>query len=324
MFRRGRLTLGVFLPITIDAASGRTDQGRRVRRAEALDFAALWCRDRAAPESQLERPGAVFDPWVHLSWLAGQTRTIALASGTPLRHALRLARTAASIDRLCEGRLVLGLAAGERPGELPAFGIDVALRATWFRERFEIARRALENGGLPPALSAHALTQGADALRVPDSRLPMLVTGNGGQSLRWIAERADGYITGPRGIDRQAAAVARWRSEVHAVAPGRFKPFAQSLCLELSDKPSMAPTPIHLGFKSGRHFLLRFLDSLGLIGVDHVILNLEQGPRETDEVLEEIGTEVLPALATSQARPGDGDAAADDSEPVDEPLLTNG
>jgi hypothetical protein len=145
----------------------------------------------------------------------------------------------------------------------------------------------------PSATFAHD----AEVTARPRTRSPMLVTGDSAQPLRWIAERADGWLTYPRSIERQAMAVARWRAEVQAVAPGRFKPFAQSLCVDLADSPSLAPTPIHLGFKAGRHFVLRFLESLRLVGVNHVVLNLHHGARAPGEVLEEIGTEVLAPLA---------------------------
>jgi luciferase-type oxidoreductase len=325
MFRPGRLTVGVFLPVATGAPDGAAmrEQERLVRRAEALDFAAIWCRDMAGGEPTFATLGRVFDPWVHLGWLAGQTQTIALASGAPLRHALHVANTAASIDRLSRGRLVLGLAAGDKPAELPAFGIDMERRATWFRERFEIVRRALDNDGPMLGSSSAPLAESIDVARKRVGRLPMLVTGNGVQPLRWIADRADGWITCPRDIDRQAVTVARWRSEVYAAAPGRFKPFAQSLCVDLADKASLAPTPIHLGFRAGRHFLLRFLDALRRVGVNHVILNLAVGARATDDVLEEIGAEVLPALALAprDARRDEGEAGAAEATEAAEDAL---
>ena len=46
----------------------------------------------------------------------------------------------------------------------------------------------------------------AGLVRKP-GRLPMLVIGNSGQSVPWMAERADGSIAYRRGIDRQAEAV---------------------------------------------------------------------------------------------------------------------
>jgi luciferase-type oxidoreductase len=158
--------------------------------------------------------------------------------------------------------------------------------------------------------SRGVLTGAADLVPKPMGRLPLLVTGNSGQPLPWIAAHSDGWITYPRSIEHQAGMVARWRAQVQEAAPGRFKPFAQSLYVDLDAEPQLPPTPIHLGFKSGRHFLLRFLEALRGIGVNHVILNLKYGARPAGEVLEEIGMEVLPALA---AAGNETSAAAADS-----------
>jgi hypothetical protein len=40
----------------------------------------------------------------------------------------------------------------------------------------------------------------------------MLVTGHSGQPLEWIAKNADGWITYPRGLQRQAEVAAHWRA----------------------------------------------------------------------------------------------------------------
>ena len=155
----------------------------------------------------------------------------------------------------------------------------------------------------------------ADLVPKPLGRLPMLVTGNSGQPLPWIAGYADGWITYPRGIDPQAETVTRWRRDVHDARPGAFKPFVQSLYVDLADDPHLPPSPIHLGFRAGRHYLLSFLDSLRGVGVNHVILNFKYGARPASEVLEEIGTEVLPRLADAQVdKPAGGELEPSDAE----------
>ncbi|MDM0047540.1 LLM class oxidoreductase [Variovorax sp. J22R115] len=320
MFRVGRLTLGVFFPIeayTGDEASMH-DQERLAQRAQALGYAALWVRDVPLRDPSFGDLGQIYDPWVYLGWIAAHTQTIALATGSivlPLRHPLHVAKAAASVDRLSGGRLVLGVASGDRPVEFPAFGVDIERRAALFREYFEVIRRVLEREYPTLTSTAGVLAANADLVPKPVGRLPMLVTGNSGQPLPWIAGHADGWITYPRGIDRQAETVARWRGEVHAAKPGAFKPFVQSLYVDLADDPHLPPTPIHLGFKAGRHFLLRFLDSLRVVGVNHVILNLKYGERPASEVLEEIGTEVLPALADAQGdKPVGGELEPSDAE----------
>ncbi len=325
MFRAGRLTLGVFFPIEAFKGDEPTMQGqeRLAQRAQALGYAALWVRDVPLRDPSFGDLGQIHDPWVYLGWIAAHTQTIALATGSivlPLRHPLHVAKAAASVDQLSGGRLVLGVASGDRPVEFPAFGVDIEQRAVLFREHFEVIRRVLEHEYPTLKSTAGVLTAPADLVPKPLGRLPMLVTGNSGQPLPWIAGRADGWITYPRGVDHQAEAVARWRSEVHAARPGAFKPFVQSLYVDLVDDPRQPPTPIHLGFRAGWHFLLRFLDSLRLVGVNHVILNLKYGTRPASEVLEEIGTEVLPPLASLQGdKPAGGELEPSDAD-VDDAL----
>lgn len=326
MFRAGRLTVGVFVPIEAfkgDEPSMR-DQERLAQRAQALGYAALWVRDVPLRDPSFGDLGQIHDPWVYLGWIAAHTRTIALATGAivlPLRHPLHVAKAAASVDQLSGGRLVLGVASGDRPVEFPAFGVDIERRVALFREHFEMIRHVLEQEYPVSRSTAGTLTGNADLVPKPLGRLPMLVTGNSGQ-LSWIAGHADGWITYPRGVDRQAEAVARWHGEVHAGRPDAFKPFVQSLYVDLAGDPHLLPTPIHLGFRAGRHFLLRFLDSLRVVGVNHVILNLKYGARPASEVLDEIGTEVLPPLADVQGdRAAGGELEPSDAE-VDDALVS--
>lgn len=327
MFRAGRLTLGVFFPIEAfpgDEPSMR-GQERLAQRAQALGYGALWVRDVPLRDPSFGDLGQIYDPWVYLGWIAAHTQTIALATGSivlPLRHPLHVAKAAASVDQLSGGRLVLGVASGDRPVEFPAFGVELERRADLFREYFEVIRRVL--GREYPVLSSTAsvLTGNADLVPKPLGRLPMLVTGNSGQPLPWIAEHADGWITYPRSLERQAEAAARWHDDVRATAPEAFKPFVQSLYVDLADDPHLPPTPIHLGFRAGRHFLLRFLESLRLVGVNHVILNFKYGSRPASEVLEEIGTEVIPPLADLQGdKPAGGELEPSDAD-VDDALVS--
>jgi luciferase-type oxidoreductase len=131
----------------------------------------------------------------------------------------------------------------------------------------------------------------------PVSRLPILITGSSRQSFEWVAAHADGWITYPRDLARQAELVAKWRAAVAALSPGLFKPFVQSLYVDLAGEPAEPPRPIHLGFRAGRNFLIDFLNELAGVGVNHVILNLKYGRRAAGEVLEEIGQDVLPLLS---------------------------
>lgn len=305
MFAPGRLTLGVFFPIEAFKGDQPTmrNQEHLARRAEELGFAALWFRDVPLRDPNFGDIGQIYDPWVYLGWIAAQTRTISLATGSiilPVRHPLHTAKAAASIDQLTRGRFVLGVASGDRPIEFPAFGIDPDERDMLFRENLRVIREVLADE-FPTVQSSYGTLFGtADLVPKPVGRLPILVTGSSRQGLEWIAEHSDGWITYPRPLGLQAELAARWRGVVEAVAPGVFKPFAQSFYVDLSDDPNQPPQPIHLGIRGGRHALFRLLDGLRSAGVHHVILNLKYGARDAAEVLDEIGQEILPQLDASQ------------------------
>jgi luciferase-type oxidoreductase len=303
MFAPRRLTVGVFFPIENFKGDQPTmrEQERRARRAEELGYAAVWLRDVPLRDPSFGDVGQVFDPFVYLGWIGAQTTQIALATGSivlPLRHPLHTAKAAASVDQLTRGRLVMGVASGDRPVEFPAFGVDFEQRSALFRENLQVMRRVLIESF--PTLESHygAMFGRADLIPKPIGRLPMMVTGHSGQRLEWIAQNSDGWITYPRGLDRQAEVVAHWRAAVASASPGVFKPFVQSLYVDLTDDPDHPPEPIHLGFRGGRNTVLRFMERLREIGVNHVILNLKYGARDAGEVLDEIGREVLPQLAT--------------------------
>jgi luciferase-type oxidoreductase len=295
----------VFFPIEAFSGDQPTMRGQEglASRAEALGFAALWFRDVPLRAPSFGDVGQVYDPWVYLGWIAAHTSEIALATGAlvlALHHPLHTAKGVASVDRLSGNRLVLGVASGDRPVEFPAFGVDFEQRPALFRDNLRVVRDPLAEQ-FPQIQSSYGTLAGsADVVPKPVTPVPMLVTGHSGQTLEWIAKHGDGWITYPRGLQRQAGVAAHWRAAVGIAAPGVFKPFVQSFYVFLSDDPDGPPTPIHLGFRAGRHFILRFLQAVRSIGDNHVILNFKYGAHKAGDVLEEIGREILPQLAASQ------------------------
>jgi luciferase-type oxidoreductase len=153
----------------------------------------------------------------------------------------------------------------------------------------------------PTLRSSYGTMNGVDLVPKPVADLPLLVTGHALQTLEWIAANSDGWITYPRPVTQQADLAAKWRAAVQAVAPGVFKPFVHSLYVDLTRDPDAAPTPIHLGFRAGRHRVLAFLEALRTAGVHHVILNFKYARRHASEVLEEFGRDILPRLEAGMA-----------------------
>ncbi len=87
----------------------------------------------------------------------------------------------------------------------------------------------------------------------------------------------------------QAQVVAEYRK-----ACTQWKPFAQSLYIDLSSNPDEMPSPIHLGYRIGRNLLVKLLAQLQAAGVNHVALNLKYGKRSASDVLDELGQYVIP------------------------------
>jgi len=301
MFAPGRLTVGVFFPIEAFPGDRPTmaDQVPLARRAEELGFGALWFRDVPLRDPSFGDVGQIFDPWVYLGFIAAQTQQIALATGAivlPLRHPLHTAKAAASVDQVSGGRLLLGIASGDRPIEFPAFGVDAERRGELFREHVRVIRQVLE-GSFEPVSSAFGAFHGADLVPKPAGWMPLLVTGSSQQSPEWIAQCSDGWITYPRPLIAQARVAREWHETVQRHSPGAFKPLAQSLYVDLSTDADESPTAIHLGFRSGWKALLDHMLGLREAGVNHVAFNLKYGRRRALDVIDELGREVLPRVA---------------------------
>ena len=124
--------------------------------------------------------------------------------------------------------------------------------------------------------------------------VPILVTGSSRQSLEWIAGNAHGWSTYPRPPATQKTLIDSWRGHVRNQAGETFKPFVQSLYLDLTERPDTPPSPIHLGLRMGRDHLIAYLELLQTMGVNHVSFNLRFGSRPVPVVLDELHRHVLP------------------------------
>jgi len=303
VFQPGRLSIGLVVPIERYDTGPTPSMARhleRVKLAEELGFASLWLRDVPFNVPSFGDAGQVFDPFVYLGLIAGLTERVALGVASlvlPLRHPAHVAKAAASADVLSGGRLLLGVASGDRPGEYPAMAIPYDDRGERFRESFEYIRHLAEP--FPKFANGFGAPDGGmDMLPKPAAgRLPLLVTGGSRQHPDWVARHADGWITYPRSIPAQAATVSDWRARTEAAGePG--KPVMQSLYIDLLADTDAPPAPIHLGFRSGVSALRDYLSALREIGVNHVALNLRFNQADIEETLHHLAEHLLPDFQT--------------------------
>lgn len=119
------------------------------RAAEAAGFDSVWTGEHVVLPDPQEPPSPappetpMLDPAVALSFLAGQTRTLLLATGIvilPQRNPLVLAKELGSVDVLSRGRLVFGLGAGYLGAEFAALGAPFVERGAVTDEAIEVIR----------------------------------------------------------------------------------------------------------------------------------------------------------------------------------------
>lgn len=300
VFKPNRLSLGVMLPIENqrnDAIPTLKDHMQRAQLIDQLGFRALWARDVPFFVPTFGDAGQTFDPFTYLGFLAGQTKQIALGTTSialPLHNPADVAKSAATIDQLSSGRLIMGVASGDRPSEYPALNLDFSKRGELFRDAFQYIRKAQEAFPILEDNYFGTLNGQADILPKPTAKkTPMLLTGFSQQSMEWNAEHADGWIYYPRNSMQQASAIAQWRdlvSEFHDYD----KPFMQSLYLILEKDDDFKPEPIHLGLRLGANYLIDYLNEVQKMGVNHVVLNLRFTHRDVETSLLELAEKVLP------------------------------
>ena len=181
------------------------------RRADEGPFASLGVIDRLAYDS--------FEPLTTLAAVAAITQRVKLATTIvigPLHNNALLAKVAATVDALSQGRLVLGLAVGARHEDYEVAGIDYRSRGRRLTEQLVALRSLWEHSTIGPKTMRQ---------RGPD----LLIGGLSDQGYARMARYADGYVHGggpprvfARGADKARAA---WRDMGR---PGKPQIWAQA------------------------------------------------------------------------------------------------
>ncbi|CAD0333371.1 TIGR03571 family LLM class oxidoreductase [Xanthomonas hortorum] len=268
--------------------------GELVRLTDRLGFRALWLRDVPVYDPGFGDAAQVFEVFTYLGYLAGVTDRILLGTAAvvlPLREPVLTLKAAASVEHISQGRLLLGVASGDRPVEYPLFGRDFEARGDRFRQQVEMLRQW--HGTDWP--------EGIEILPRPSHELPLLVAGLAQQRPEWIGTHMDGWLAYPGTPEDHAKRVAVW----HQVAGS--KPYVSFIHLNLAEHPD-APMQRHrFGGRVGRNGLITELEALRETGIQHIGLQFRRNERPLDETLHELAEFVLPRFHShvdAQAVPG--------------------
>jgi alkanesulfonate monooxygenase SsuD/methylene tetrahydromethanopterin reductase-like flavin-dependent oxidoreductase (luciferase family) len=161
-----------------------------VQRAEAAGMDGYWAYDH---------PAERVDCWTSLSALATQTRSIRLGTSVACiyyRSPYLLARQAADVDRLSNGRLILGLGIGHVVPEFRKMGIPFPPTETRLRgmdETITIVRGLWSGEPFSREGEQWSAHSNGDFLGpVQEPRVPILIAGGGEKvTLRQVAQYAD-------------------------------------------------------------------------------------------------------------------------------------
>lgn len=170
--------------------------------AEAAGFGIVAVTEHPIPSDEWLAAGGhdALDPFVALSFAAAATRHLRVLTNltvVPYRNPFLLAKSAASLDRLSGGRLILGCGTGYLKEEFDAMGVDFDERNALFDESLEVLRQTWKSGSVVYR-GRHFEARGNTANPAPaQADLPIWIGGNSKLSRRRVAERAQGWMPMP-------------------------------------------------------------------------------------------------------------------------------
>ena len=118
------------------------------RAAEAVGLDSIWLGDHLLYDLPVG-PRGPWEVWTSLAAIAAVTERVLLGplvASTSFHAPAMLAKLAATVDGIADGRLVLGLGAGWNRREYTAFGFPYDRRVDRFAEAFTIVRTLLAEG----------------------------------------------------------------------------------------------------------------------------------------------------------------------------------
>jgi probable F420-dependent oxidoreductase len=171
--------------------------------AEQAGWHGFAFTDHPAPTAKWLDSGGhqSLDPFIALGTVAAVTTTLRLLtylSVLPYRNPLLVAKSAATLDALSDGRFILGVGAGYLKAEFFALGVDFDERNELFDEALDVL--PLFWSGEPfDYVGRHFNCRGTIGQPRPKRPIPIWIGGNAALTLRRVAQRAQGWmpLTGP-------------------------------------------------------------------------------------------------------------------------------
>jgi alkanesulfonate monooxygenase SsuD/methylene tetrahydromethanopterin reductase-like flavin-dependent oxidoreductase (luciferase family) len=239
--------------------------------AEAGGLDSIWVGDHMLYRGDDRHERGPWDCWTLLAALAASTSRVKLGplvASTAFHPPGMVARMAAAIDEVSQGRFVLGIGAGWSRVEFAAFGIPFDKRIARFEDAFTIIRRLLDGERVTYEGEYHRVD---DALLLPPPRrrVPLMVGTQGPRMLRATLPHVDAWNTWYSWYGNTAEGFARLSARIDAAV-------RRSACVLVAvdggagERPPQAESPPVAAEQLPEH-----LTGLAAAGADEAILVLD-------------------------------------------------
>lgn len=204
-----------------------------VRLIEDAGFDSIWVGDHLLYRTPERGDHGPWEAWSQMAAVAAITSRVQigpLVAATSFHAPAMLAKQAATIDEISDGRFILGLGAGWNRTEYEAFGFPYDRRVSRFAEAFEIIRRLLSGEKVTFDGEFYQVHQ---SVILPQFRdIPLLIGSQGPRMLEitapymtmwnawhaWYGNRAEGLGPMLEKVDAALVAAGRDPADVEKTA----------------------------------------------------------------------------------------------------------
>jgi probable F420-dependent oxidoreductase len=286
-----------------------------VRLVDDCGYDSLWVGDHIAFAV------AILDPLLQLAQAAVISRRLKLGSNVylvPLRHPVPIAKQAATLDHLSEGRLIFGVGiGGEFPKEFEACGVPLGERGARLTAAIPLLRQLWS--GEPVSYGGRYFGAFSEVSMQPPSRQPgrppIWVGGRADAALARAGSLADGWIsyvvtpeTYRAGLEKIAAAAESAGRKIEHFGTGHllFARLDETYDKALDAAAATLSNRYAMDFRRAaeRYAALGRPEQVAArirafheAGVRHLVLDLVGPYEERPKQIENFAREVLPLLA---------------------------
>jgi probable F420-dependent oxidoreductase len=266
-------------------------------RAEALGFDSVWAHDHVFNVGHVfDRIGdkPYYEPLTVLSHVAARTERVRLGTSVlvlPYHNPLRLAKTAATLDVLSGGRVIMGVGVGSIEKETTAMGAPFAERGAFSDEAIAVMR-ALWSEEDPKFEGKFWRFSGMKFSPKPLQKpIPIIIGGISHAAIKRAARLGDGWHPlglSPEGLG-QGMATLREEARANGRDPARI-PVSIAMTIGASNRgrATLGREPAEI-VKNARAYADLGVETLAISATT-------SDPKEARSALEMLGREVLPAI----------------------------